>query len=55
MPSAGSAAIPGETGARTLLGSGAIPVRTLSLPEAAFDLDSPGDLEVFRAQGVSNR
>ena len=47
----GLAVLGGEAGARSLLASGAIPTRTLAMPEAAFDLDSPEDLELFCQKG----
>lgn len=52
---AGLKSLRGDVGARRLLSSGQFPLRTMPMPNAAFDLDTPQDLEVLLAQGEPNR
>lgn len=42
-------AVPPDAGARSLLRSGSIPVMGYPLPEAAIDIDTPGDLAALKA------
>jgi CTP:molybdopterin cytidylyltransferase MocA len=45
----------GDTGARSLLASGRLPVQVIELPDAAHDLDTVADLKAFLAYGEGNR
>jgi molybdenum cofactor cytidylyltransferase len=42
-------ALPPDAGAKSLLREGELPVLAYPLPEAAIDIDTPGDLAALRA------
>jgi CTP:molybdopterin cytidylyltransferase MocA len=45
----------GDTGARSLLASGRLPVQVIELSDAAHELDTVADLKAFLAYGEGNR